>query len=74
MAGESLGRIEEHAFFIVFVAFILIIFWHGVWELLTEFTLYIHLRYGIPKWKIYVFSIMFVLLIIGICPQVLDKL
>ena len=74
MFGGSLGRMEEHAFFILFVAFILIVFWHAIWELLTEFTDTIHKRHGIQKWKIYILSLIGVLLIIGVFPQILKKI
>jgi len=72
--ARSLGDMEEHAFFVLFVAFVLIVFWHAVWELLTEFADVIHRRRGIPKWKIYVGSLVFVILIIGVYPQILEKI
>jgi succinate dehydrogenase hydrophobic anchor subunit len=71
---KSLGDIENHAFFILFVAFILIVFWHAIWELLTEFTEYIHRRYAIPKWKLYLLSLLGVMIVIAICPQILEKI
>jgi hypothetical protein len=74
MFGGSLGRIEEHAFFIIFVAFILIVFWYAVWELLTEFIDTIHKQYGIKKWKIHMLALIGVFFIIGGCPQILKKI
>jgi succinate dehydrogenase hydrophobic anchor subunit len=74
MRGKSLGDMENHAFFVLFIAFILIVFWHAIWELLTEFTEYIHRQYNIPKWKLYVVSLIGVMLIIVICPQILEKI
>lgn len=74
MPMKSLGDIENHAFFILFVAFILIVFWHAIWELLTEFTEYIHRRYAIPKWKLYLLSLLGVMIVIAICPQILEKI
>ena len=35
-------KLEEHAFFIVFIALVLMVFWHAVWELLGELTIYLH--------------------------------
>ena len=70
---RSLGDMEEHAFFVLFVGFVLIVFWHAVWELLTQLTDAIHARRGIPKWKIYVGSLVFVVLVIGVYPQILQK-
>jgi len=77
MMGISLGRItkiEEHAFFILFIGVLLIMFWHAIWELLNEMTDYLHTKQGLKKWKVYVLSLLFVLLMIGIFPQILQKL
>ena len=71
---QSLGDIENHAFFILFIAVILIIFWHAIWELLTELTETIHRRHGVPKWKIYMGSIIMVILFIGVYPGILKKI
>lgn len=76
MAG-SLGRtirLEEHAFFILFIAIILMIFWHAVWELLGELTNYLHEKYGFKKVYIYGVSLLGVILLIGIFPQILEKI
>ena len=74
MFGRSLGRLEEHAFFVLFVAFVLIVFWHAVWELLTELTDHLNKHHGIPKWKIYTGSLILVILIIGVFPEILEKI
>jgi len=74
MAVKSLGEIEEHSFFILFVAFILIVFWHSIWELLSEITNHLHARYRIEKWKLYTGSLLCVMIVIGIFPQILEKL
>jgi dolichol kinase len=74
MFGGSLGRMEEHALFIFFVAFILIVFWYAVWELLTEFIDRINKEYGIKKWKIHVISLIGVLVTIYVFPQILKKI
>lgn len=72
--ARSLGAMENHAFFIIFLSFIMIVFWHAIWELLTEFTDTVHTRHGIAKWKIYVGSLVLVLLFIGVYPKILDKI
>ena len=69
-----LGRLEEHAFFILFIAVLLMILWHAVWELLSELTEYLNARYGMKKRNIYIISILLILLLIGIFPQILEKL
>ena len=72
--AQSLGDMENHAFFVLFIAVILIIFWHAVWELLTELTETIHRRHGVPKWKVYMGSVVMVILFIGVYPQILEKI
>ena len=67
-------RLEEHAFFVIFIAFLLMVFWHAVWELLSELTDYLHKRYGIKKRDIYLISLLLILLLAGIFPQILQKL
>ena len=67
-------KLEEHAFFILFVAIILMVFWHAVWELLGELTDYIHKRYGVKKRDIYIISLLIVMLLVGIFPQILQKI
>ena len=67
-------KLEEHAFFILFVAIILMVFWHAVWELLGELTDYIHRQYGVKKRDVYIISLMIVTLLIGIFPQILEKI
>ena len=77
MMGISLGRItklEEHAFFVLFIGILLIMFWHAIWELLNEVTEYLHTKRGLKKWQIYMLSLLIVLLMIGIFPQILEKL
>jgi succinate dehydrogenase hydrophobic anchor subunit len=72
--SRSLGDMENHAFFVLFVGFVLIVFWHAIWELLTELTDTIYKRHGVAKWKVYVGSLIFVILFIGVYPEILDKI
>lgn len=67
-------KLEEHAFFILFIAVILMVFWHAVWELLGELTNYLHEKYGMKKTHVYMISLLGVLLLIGIFPQILEKI
>jgi succinate dehydrogenase hydrophobic anchor subunit len=71
---KSLGQIEEHAFFILFLGILIIIFWHAVWELLEVIVGEINKRHGIPKWKLYVASIVMVILFIGVYPRLLERI
>jgi hypothetical protein len=50
------------------------VFWHAVWELLGELTDYINKEYGIKKRDVYIISLMIVILLVGIFPQILEKL
>ena len=67
-------RLEEHAFFVLFIAFTLVVFWHSCWELLSEMAEYLNKKYHISKVKIYLISLLMVLLLIGIFPQILQKI
>ena len=75
--ANSLGiniRLEEHAFFIVFMSIILIIFWYSIWQLLDEFTEYLNKKYGIRKISIHGTLLLMVMLLIGLFPQILQKI
>jgi succinate dehydrogenase hydrophobic anchor subunit len=74
MSLKILGRLEEHAFFILFMAFILIMLWHGIWGLADSFEQYLHERYGFKKIHFNLTTVLGVVLIIGLFPQILEKL
>jgi len=74
MSIKILGRLEEHAFFILFMAFILIMLWHGIWGLADNLEHHLHERYGVKKPYFNVVTIFAVVLIIGMYPQILKKL
>jgi succinate dehydrogenase hydrophobic anchor subunit len=74
MSSKILGRLEEHAFFILFMAFILIMLWHGIWGLADSLEHYLHERYGFKKVYFNVITVFSVVLIIGLYPQILEKL
>ena len=74
MARQSLGNLEEHMFYILFVAILVVIFWFCVWELITEAVEYIHYRYYIPKWKISIYGLITIILFMNLFPQILKKI
>ena len=74
MSIKILGKLEEHAFFILFMAFILIMLWHGIWGLADNLEHYLQERYGFKKLYFNVITIFCVVLIIGLYPKILDKL
>ena len=67
-------RLEEHAVFILFISFILILFWYAVWQLLDEFTEFLNKKYGIRRLSVNTLFLLIVLLFIGIFPQILQKI
>jgi hypothetical protein len=67
-------HLEEHAFFVLFIAFIVVLFWHALWELSNEFVNYLHEKYGVKKSHVYMIYLLIVILLIGIFPQVLEKI
>jgi hypothetical protein len=67
-------RLEEHAFFILFIAFVLMVFWHSVWQLLDEFTEFLNKKYGIRKISVNLVFLLIVFLLIGMFPQILQKI
>jgi hypothetical protein len=74
MVRQSLGNLEEHVYYILFISILVVIFWFCVWELVTEVAEYIHRRYYIPKWKISMIGLIIVILCIELFPQILKKI
>lgn len=74
MSSQILGRLEEHALFVLFMAFILIMLWHGIWGLTDNLEHYLHTRYGLKKAYFHIITIIIVILFIGVFPKILEKL
>jgi len=74
MLSSSLGRLDEHVFFILFTGFMLVMFWFAAWELIHELVEHLHKRHGFAKWKICILILLFVILMIGFFPQILHKI
>jgi len=74
MIGKSLGQLEEHAFFILFTAFILILFWHAVWGILDKIETVCERRFNVTKFQFNILSLLVVILIIRLFPMILQKL
>ena len=74
MARKSLGQLEEHAYYILFMAFILIIFWHAVWGVTDTIQEYVEKHYNIKPIYFHIGTTGIVVLIIGLHPEILDKL
>jgi succinate dehydrogenase hydrophobic anchor subunit len=73
MVVKSLGQLEEHAFFILFIALVVVLFWHGIWGLMDTVEQYAVNRLHIKKTVFNLATIILVLLIIGLFPQILLK-
>ncbi len=64
----------DSTIYLLFVSFLVIVFWHAAWELVTEFVSYIEQKYNIKKWKIYVTLLVGVILLIEYHPTFLEKI
>jgi hypothetical protein len=67
-------ELEKHAAFIIFLAFVLVIFWSSSWHVFDEFVSYIHRRYQITKLNIYLYFLLFVFAFFAIYPKLLERL
>ena len=74
MSLKILGRLEEHAFFVLFMSVILIMLWHGIWGLADNLEQYLHERYEVKKLYYNIATVFAVVLVIGLYPQILDRL
>ena len=74
MVVKSLGQLEEHAYFILFMGFILVLFWHGIWGLADNLEHHLKNNYGLRKEYFNAATIILVILIIGLFPKILDRL
>ena len=74
MARETLGELENHTFYILFIGFLVIVFWQAIWGLIDEFTVFIETKYGIKKWKTNTLLLMCVILLVQLHPKLLQKI
>jgi len=74
MAKGALSKMADSTFYLLFVSFLVIVFWHATWELVTEFISYIEQKYNIKKWKIYVALLLMVIFLIEYHPTFLEKI
>lgn len=74
MIGKSLGKLEEHTFFILFTAFILILFWHAVWGILDKIETVCERHFNLTKIQFNILSLLLVILVIRLFPMILQKL
>jgi len=73
MVVKSLGQLEAHAFFVLFTAFILVLFWHATWGVADMVEHYFVDELHVKKFMFNVATLMFVVILIGLFPQMLLK-
>jgi hypothetical protein len=73
MAIKSLGQLEEHAFYLIFLGTIITLYWHAVWGILDRIEKHLETYHGLPKSYFHILSIILVVLIIGLFPEILQK-
>ena len=56
------------------MAFILVMFWHAIWGLADNLENYLERTYGLKKVFFDSLTILIVVLIIGMYPEILEKL
>jgi len=69
----STGQLEEHAFFLLFMITVIVVYWHAVWGILDKIESYVLFQTNMTKTEFHVITILFVILIIGIFPKILQK-
>jgi hypothetical protein len=74
MVTKSLGQLEEHAYFIIFMGAILVLFWHGVWGITDMLADHLETRHNIRKLHFHIVTVFLVIAVIGFFPKILDKL
>ena len=73
MVVKSLGQLEAHAFFVLFVAFVIVLFWHATWGIADIAEHYVVDELHVKKLTFNVATIMLVVIIIGLFPKMLLK-
>jgi succinate dehydrogenase hydrophobic anchor subunit len=73
MVLKSLGQLEQHAFFVLFTAFILVLFWHATWGIVDRVEHYVVDELHVKKLVFNVATLMFVVFLIGLFPRMLLK-
>ena len=74
MFPKSLGKLEEDAFSVLLIAIIVIMMWRATWGITDSIEEYLYTQYGLKKLYFNIGTIMLVILIIGLNPEILKKL
>jgi hypothetical protein len=69
----NLQKLEQNALFDIFLGVILVLFWAATWGLIEELVTKIQEKKEIARWKIYLGLLMFVMFVVGMCPEMLAK-
>ena len=74
MFPTRLGKLEEDAFSVLLIAIIVIMMWRATWGITDSIEEYLYTQYGLKKLYFNIGTIMLVILIIGLNPEILKKL
>jgi succinate dehydrogenase hydrophobic anchor subunit len=74
MFPKSLGKLEEDAFSVLLIAIIVIMMWRATWGITDTIEDYLYTQYGVKKLYFNIGTIIIVVLIIGLNPEILKKL
>ena len=69
----SFVALEKHAFFLLFLGFVLILFWIAVWGLVEEWLEEFRMRNGWTKKEVYSALLLSVIAIFAMYPRLLQR-
>lgn len=74
MNFKGFVQLEEHAVYILFLSFLVVLWWVAVWGLIDYTIDEIEKKYGITPQKQYFFILAAMILLIGLHPQILVRM
>lgn len=74
MAVKSLGQLEEHAFFVVMVAIVLIAVWFSVWGLLDEAVNWLEREWTMSRRTIFVGIFAASMIFVALFPSAFERI
>lgn len=70
---KSLGQLEQHAFYILFIAAILVLFWYSIWNIMDELKETAKDRWGVTAHQFSCLVLASVVGLIALFPETLEK-
>jgi succinate dehydrogenase hydrophobic anchor subunit len=71
---EKRVKSERHAFFLLSLSILAVAWWVSIWGLLEEYVDWAKDRFKVDKHTIYLSMLIFVVLVVFIFPELLDKI